>query len=342
MRTQSPVPLSSANPEGSGYATLHGHRLAIARAVWVAVSLLAVTLFVAALPLLYDEYRSLRIYRPSDRDAVYADLARLGLTVDIFAAYLLALGIIFALAYFGVAAVIFWRKSDEPMALFVALLLVILGATFWGATHVLGAIHPLLEWFSSVLESLALGLLFLLFYLFPNGRFEPRWTRWPAAVLVVVTILIALIPSSPFNIENWPFLPYALFLLGWLLLGVYAQVYRYIRVSNLAQRQQTKWVLFGCTAAIAGYIGWISIDALLPLPRPESRLVADIVGATVTCGVMLIIPSSFGVAILHYRLWDIDLVINRTLIYGGLIVSLALVYFGGVTLLQNLFLVLTD
>jgi hypothetical protein len=58
--------------------------------------------------------------------------------------------------------------------------------------------------------------------------------------------------------------------------------------------------------------------------------------------VMLIIPSSFGVAILHYRLWDIDLVINRTLIYGGLIVSLALVYFGGVTLLQNFFLVLTD
>jgi hypothetical protein len=159
--------------------------------------------------------------------------------------------------------------------------------------------------------------------------------------LVVVTILIALIPSSPFNIENWPFLPYALFLLGWLLLGVYAQVYRYIRVSNLTQRQQTKWVLFGCTAAIAGYIGWISIDALLPLPRPEFRLVADIVGATVTCGVMLIIPFSFGVAILHYRLWDIDLVINRTLIYGGLIVSLALVYFGGVTLLQNLFLVLT-
>jgi hypothetical protein len=194
---------------------------------------------------------------------------------------------------------------------------------------------------SSVLESLALGMLFLLFYLFPNGRFEPRWTRWPAAVLVVVTILIALIPSSPFNIENWPFLPYALYLLGWLLLGVYAQVYRYIRVSNLAHRQQTKWVLFGCTAAIAGYIGWISIDALLPLRQPGSRLVADIVGATVTCGVMLIIPSSFGIAILHYRLWDIDLVINRTLIYGGLIVTLGLVYFGGVTLLQNLFRVLT-
>jgi hypothetical protein len=342
VKTQSPEPLSSAGSEGSGYSTLHGRRLAIARAVWVAVSLLAVTLFVAALPLLYDEYRSLRIYLPSDRDAVYADLARLSLSVDFFAAYLLALGIIFAVANFAVAAVIFWRKSDEPMALFVALLLVVLGATFWGATHVLGSIHPLLKWLSSVLESLALGLLFLLFYLFPNGRFEPRWTRWPAAVLVVVTILIALIPSSPFNIENWPFLPYALFLLGWLLLGVYAQVYRYIRVSNLAQRQQTKWVLFGCTAAIAGYIGWISIDALLPLSRPESRLVADIVGATVTCGVMLIIPSSFGVAILHYRLWDIDLVINRTLIYGGLIVSLALVYFGGVTLLQNLFLVLTD
>jgi hypothetical protein len=337
MRTQTTNPQSPADSEGSGHATLHGRGLIIMRVVWVAVSSLAVTLFVAALPLLYGEYRMLRIYRPDDRDAVYTDLTRLGLSVDFFATYLLALGIILAVAYFSVAAVIFWQKSNEPMALFLALLLVLLGATFWGATHVLGDIHPLLEWLSSVLESLALGLLFLLFFLFPDGRFVPRWTRWPAGLLVTGTVLMALLPPSPFNIESWPFIPYALLLLGWLLIGVYAQTYRYLRVSGAAQRQQTKWVLFGCTAALAGYIGTISIDAFLPLDQPGSRLAADLVEAAITCGLMLLIPLFVGIAILRYHLWDIDFVINRALVYGALTALLALVYFGSVVATQAIF-----
>jgi hypothetical protein len=337
MRMQTTNPQSVANSEGSGHATLHGRGLVIVRVVWVAISSLAVTLFVAALPLLYEEYHMLRIYRPDDRDDVYADLTRLGLSVDFFAAYLLALGIIFAVAYFSVAAVIFWQRSDEPMALFLALLLVLLGATFWGATHVLGDIHPLLKWLSSVLESFALGLLFLLFFLFPDGRFVPRWTRWPAGLLVAGTVLTALFPASPFNIESWPFVPYASFLLGWLLIGVYAQTYRYLRVSGAAQRQQTKWVLFGCTAALVGYIGTISIDAFLPLAQPGARLAADLVGAAVTCALMLLIPFCVGIAILRYHLWDIDFVINRALVYGALTALLALVYFGSVVVSQAIF-----
>ena len=57
---------------------------------------------------------------------------------------------------------------------------------------------------------------------------------------------------------------------------------------------------------------------------------------------MLLIPVSFGVAVLHSRLWEIDVVINRTLVYGSLTAILALVYFGGVTLLQRVFNSLTS
>jgi hypothetical protein len=341
MKTQSTKPRVPANIEASEHTVLHGRRLAITRVVWVAVALLAVTLFVAGLPLLYGEFRTLRIYPSDARDRVSAYLAQLGLSVDFYAAYLLALGIILAVACFAVATVIFWRRSDQPMALLVALLLVLLGATFWGTTHMVDAIHPILGWLSSVLESLSLGLLLLLFYLFPTGQFVPRWTRWPAGVLIVEMVLIALLPASPFNIESWLVLPYTLFLLGWFLIGVYAQTYRYLRVSSPTQRRQTKWVFFGCTVTLVGYAGWILLDTIWPLARPGSRLVADLVGATVTCGLMLIIPLSFGVAILRYRLWDIDLIINRTLVYGSLTAALAVVYGGSVVVLQGIFRSLT-
>jgi hypothetical protein len=309
--------------------------------VCVAVALLTVTLFVAGLPLLYDWFRTLYIHEFGGRDALSAHLAQLGLSVDFYIAYLLLLGIIPAVAYFTVAAIIFWRKSDEPMALFTALLLVLFAATIWGSTKELGEIHPILEWLSRVLEALSFVLLFLFFYLFPNGRFVPRWTRWLAGVLIAVTVPMVLFPASPLNIERWPILAYVLVLLGWLLAGVCAQVYRYLRVSSPTQRQQTKWVLFGYTAALGGYLGWISFYAILPLVRPGSRLVADMIGATVTSGLMLIIPLSFGVAILRYRLYDIDVVINRTLVYGSLTAMLVALYFGGIVVLQRVFVLLT-
>jgi hypothetical protein len=179
-------------------------------------------------------------------------------------------------------------------------------------------------------------MLFLLFFIFPNGRFVPRWTRWPAGVLVTGTVLLALFPNPPFNIESWPFWRFFYNGLGWLLIGVYAQIYRYVRVSSPAQRQQSKWAFFGFTVALAGYLGWIWIDTLLPLDRPESRVLADLVGNAVVLGFMLIIPLSFGVAIFRYRLWDIDIIINRTLVYGTLTGMLVAIYFGGVTLLQGM------
>jgi hypothetical protein len=341
MKPQLTKPRLPAPPETSGYTRLHGRRLTITRAGCVAVALLTVTLFVAGLPLLYDWFHTVYIHEIGDRDAVSAHLAQLGMSVDFYIAYLLLLGIIPAVAYFAVATIIFWRKSDEPMALFTALLLVLFGATIWGSTEELGAIHPILEWLNRVLESLSLVLLFLFFYLFPNGRFVPRWTRWLAGVLIAVTVPTALFPASPLNIERWPTLAYVLFLLGWLLAGVCAQVYRYLRVSSPTQRQQTKWVFFGYTAALGGYLGWISFYAILPLVRPGSRLVADMVGATVTSGLMLIIPLSFGIAILRYRLYDIDVLINRTLVYGSLTAMLAVVYFGGVATTQAIFRSLT-
>ena len=318
---------------------LRGRWLAAARVVWVVVASLAAVLSVAGLPSLYGAFRTLSVYPSGVRGTVRANLAEIGISADFYAAYLLTLGFVLAAACFAVGAVIFWRRSDEPMALFVAMLLVLLGATFSGSVGALGNLHPIWGWLNSILNALSLASVFLFFYLFPDGRFLPRWTRWLAVLIVAYVVPTALFPSSSLNPENWPAMPYTLLLGSWLVTGVFAQVYRYRRVSGPIQRQQTKWVVFGFSVALAGYLVVISLQVIFPSLKPGT--LADFFGAAVASCCMLLIPLSFGFAILRYHLYDIDIVINRTVVYGSLTATLVAVYFGCIVLLQRLFVGLT-
>ena len=180
-----------------------------------------------------------------------------------------------------------------------------------------------------------LASLFLFLYLFPDGQFVPRWTFWLAIVLVTVMVPIALFSRPPFDMENWPPLAFALFLLCWILPGVIAQVYRYRHVSGPMQRRQTKWVIFGFTAAMTGWAGVIILLTSVPSLQPGS-VAADFVGATATAGLVLLIPLSLTIAMLRHHLYDIDILINRTLVYGVLTATLAAMYFGGVAATQTI------
>jgi hypothetical protein len=119
-----------------------------------------------------------------------------------------------------------------------------------------------------------------------------------------------------------------------------AQLYRYARVSDPIQRQQTKWVVFGVVVAVAGVLTTIfTVGAAVDLPRQEvgpkmlSMLRMDVF--------VLLIPLSIGVAVLRSRLFDIDIIINRTLVYGSLTAMLVGVYVGSIVVLQALLRALT-
>jgi hypothetical protein len=318
---------------------LRGWWLTIARVAWTMVTLLAVTLYFVSLPASYNGFRTL--YDGDEHSVLRSNLAQLGLSVDFYASYLFALGVVLAVACFALAVIIFYRKSNESMALFTAIMLVLLGATFWGTNDVLATINPTLGFLGNVLGILTLAFLFLFLYLFPDGQFVPRWTFWLAIVLVTIMVPIALFSRPPFDMENWPPLAFALFLLCWILPGVIAQVYRYRHVSGPMQRRQTKWVIFGLTAAMTGWAGVIILLTIVPSLQPGS-VAADFVGATATAGLILLIPLSLAIAMLRHHLYDIDLVINRTLVYGTLTGLLALVYFGGVTASQAIVRALTS
>ena len=301
----------------------------------MAVAVVALGQFVISVPARYDQ-----LANPTAR--VGAALAELGLSTGGYALYNVTLDTVFVSVFAAVAIVIFWRRSDDPMALLVATMLVV-----WGPLNGLFVLTPSATAgnYPALEATLGLTLTYvgymawmLFFYLFPSGRFVPRWTRWLALLYGVG--FFGLWTFTPFGPPSWPPLLFnAALLVVWCSFPV-AQLYRYTRVSDRTQRQQTKWVVFGVAVAIAGALTTIfTVGASVDLPPEEvgpkmlSMLLMD--------AFMLFIPLSIGVAVLRARLFDIDVVINRTLVYGSLTVTLAAVYFGGIAVLQSVFVVLT-
>jgi hypothetical protein len=330
-----PRPQSPARSEGPTRTALSGRRLTIARAACMAVALLAVTLFIVGLVPAFEEFRTLSVYENAgDREITRANLAQLGLSVEFYATYWLTLGAILAVICFALAAVILWRKSEEPMALFVVVMLALLGVSYSGSTLALDDLNPVLGRVGVVLEELNTLFLFLFFFLFPDGRFVPRWTRYVAAVLVVVAVPSALFPNSVFGTANWSGLFYLLTLSGWIFVGVFAQIYRYRRVSSPTERQQTKLVVFGFTVALAGFAGIVAFGTFFPALAQFGSMADLLVAALGSHFFLLFIPLSIGIAIMRSRLWAIDIIINRTLVYGALTVILGLLYYLGIVLLQ--------
>ena len=117
---------------------------------------------------------------------------------------------------------------------------------------------------------------------------------------------------------------------------IYSQIYRYRRVSTPVQRQQTKWIILGVATAIVVAIGIIAIFHFIPT-NVTFNLSGLIVTNIIWPAAFLLIPLSIGFSILRYRLYDIDVLINRTLVYGSLTALLALLYVGLIVALQSLF-----
>jgi hypothetical protein len=184
---------------------------------------------------------------------------------------------------------------------------------------------------------IVLGLLnfVLFFYVFPSGHFVPRWTRWVFVVALIWGVFDYLFPVPSLN----PFYRFQVLndLVIYLVIGgiVVVQIYRYRRVSSPAQRQQTKWVVYGASMGAGGYLVIFTIPLFLPSLFQTGSLIS-LINSAADPGFALLIPFSIGLAILRSRLWDIDLLINRTLVYGTLTGILALVYVGSIIVFQAL------
>ena len=312
---------------------LSGSRLILARVTWLAVVTLIVALFITMLPAYSTLLQTICTgatcgpTQPTPDSA--QDIQKLGLSLGTYATFTLALTIAIAFLCIAVSAVIFWRKSDDWMALLVALAGVALGIV--NVTFTLQGSHSALRVLAIVLNVLGNGAFFLVCSLFPNGRFVPRWTRWllPCSVVAGMVFLF-------FRDISFMYLVYKLVWLGEVILLVIAQFYRYRYASSPLQRPQTKWVIYGGSVAGIIVVGLTMPVYIFP-SLGQAGSFYQLAIAPAYSLVVLIIPLSLGLAILRFRLYDIDLLINRTLVYGTLTALLALVYIGLIVALQSLF-----
>jgi hypothetical protein len=237
--------------------------------------------------------------------------------------------LLYALVSVGIAGLLLWRRANDTTAVLAAIVLVTqAGAATLGDA----ALRP--GW-DSVLTLLLLVwyvALVNLLYLFPDGRFVPRWSRWAFAPWVGWLVLgFAYVIATLTEPPTWYWagvfgLTFALFLLG----GA-AQIYRYRAVSNQAQRQQTKWVVAGFTVYIAAEVLFTAYNGL----QTAGGLGYELISSVLDVATLLAVPLSLGAAIFRYRLWEIDVVIRRTLVYSTLTALLAATYFLSVVVLQN-------
>ena len=336
MSTTAYGPLGMAQEDGG--AAIPRRWLLLAHLACAGLGLAAVALFVVSIPALYSQLGS----PPPE---LVAALARAGVPVTLYAAYLNLVNALFGLVCFSVAALIVWRKPMEKISLVAALALVLMGA-------VNAANAPALEMMSRLLvipvEFMVLVMticLTLFLYVFPDGRFVPHWTRYAIAALAFALLLDASLLGD--SLAHPTSLLYAIAFLSSLLVAAVAQVYRYLRVSGPLARQQTKWVVAGVLGAVLGQIVFGPLSVYLPsfVPPGLRATPYDPFSVTSVSITYSLIPITVGVAILRYRLWDIDLILNRALVYGsltGIVAGLYMLVAGGLgTLLQangNLFL----
>jgi hypothetical protein len=297
-------------------------------------------LFVAGIPAHLSQLASVSNIRqtwiqlkPGDEQA----LLNLGLSIHFYTAYLVALEVAVVAVFAATSVLIFWRRSDDGMAIFASLASILFGATSVSTIQAFVATHPAWHLPVDVLNAIGLGSGLLLFYLFPDGHFFPRWTRWLGISWVVWVLSWPFVPAL--NADRWAYPWPILIRLLWYGTGVFAQIYRYRRYSTRVDQQRTKWVVFGFTAAVVGFFLFnLPIILYEELNYPLYIIVAYPLLALVP---MLLAPLSLVFASLRYRLWDIDIIINRTLIYGVLTAALALGYVISIVLLQSVLRLLT-
>jgi hypothetical protein len=314
---------------------LRGRWLLLTRVVWFCILGLTIGLLVFSVPLRIESLLR-RCDRP-DCDPTRLTSAEMQVleqtgSVSLYVGYQIALNTAFVLMFCAAATLIFWRKSDTRIGLYVSTMLLIysLGAT--STVDYLLVSYPALTTPAMLLNVVGGILLGVFFYLFPDGRFVPRWTVWLVPLVVVREFANSFLPYSP--------LPTVL-VFAVLATGLYAQVYRYRRVSGLVQRQQTKWFVYGMVIGVVGIVAVLTLSNFIsPQAVRTSILVGPIVG-TVFYLLILLLPLTLMAAILRYRLWDIDILINRTLVYLPLTAIIAGVFAAAIALSQRLFLGLT-
>ncbi len=313
---------SASDARSRSASGLQGRWLLLARATWLFLFVAILVQFVIIIPSYLPTIEQFCSQDCFFTRATAQAFANQGVAVVTFAWTTLVIYVLLVLVSSVLAGILFWRRSQEWMVLLVAYFLVAYPISNLGEAT---AANPYATPIALILVSIpAITVFYAIFLLFPSGRFVPSWS-W----LLLVAWVVAITSGS-----IWPNSPYVLAYPICYGGAIGCQIYRYRRVSSALQRQQTKWVVFGFVASLlANQAFWLLPAAIGKIYQPIFYVVYLLL--------LLFVPFTFFIAVQRYRLYDIDVIINRTLVYGSLSAILAGIYIGGILAIQTLLALLT-
>lgn len=308
---------ASALPLTDGWLTL-------VRLLWLYYAISALATFVYQLPFAFAQLR------------VPAIIGDIGMPLDLYAWIIVGLAVLTTAVTVVVAAILFWRRSRDLMALIASLFLLTISGTSLSAalqSQLLQSPVALPIWLRALFEVPIAAVLFGFFLLFPNGRLVPRWSWALVPFWVAQTISLEVAFRLHLTLDDWAALGYPVF----FVFAIAAQIYRYRRVSTPIERQQTKWVAAGLIAYLT--IGQVSTWVALLTPLGQTLFLP--LSQFIYLGAGLLVPIAFLFAMQRYHLYEIDRIVNKALVYGLLTAILLGIYWGGVVILQLAFRVVT-
>jgi hypothetical protein len=265
-----------------------------------------------------------------------------------------------AVFYSTVGALVASRRPENLVGWLLCLFALSESVQLFGAEY---AIYALLSrpnwlpageamaWTSYWILPVIIGLSVFYLLLFPTGLLPSRGWR-PLAWLTVAFVFVGVISGAfstgpveglgpirnPLGIDGFPNVYGAVLdiMAPVLLVAAAASVFMRLRYAIGVESQQIKWFAYAAAATVIG----LSLAYVIPTVI-DTPLWFERAGYAVLIAVIPAIPISIGIAILRYRLYDIDIIINRTLVYGSLTATLVALYFGGIVVLQRIFVALT-
>ncbi|MBW5445567.1 sensor histidine kinase [Cohnella sp. CFH 77786] len=294
------------------------------------LSLTCIILYFRSVPAYYEILRSDCVYQacafapapPTTPEA----LRDIGLSADSYAFLYVLMDVALTLIFYAAAALTLWKSRREPMGLLAVMMLVSFGTAFPSVLGVAGA-------GSSFVFAAGWSTFILFFLLFPNGRFVPKWTAAAAILFAVLQLASLADPGGPADVWTGPVWVKAVVLLLPLSVMAFSQIYRYRRTESGAERQQTKWVVYGFTMALVLF----AAANVFYVPEVTTGALSYLyLNGFVNLSVSFV-PITLTIALLRHRLWDIDPLVNRTIVYGILTICIIGIYVAAVSYLGGLF-----
>jgi tRNA A-37 threonylcarbamoyl transferase component Bud32 len=335
MHTTVQLPTVSTNTDTLSHTIVRNPaRLLALRVSWVLLLVAILLIGILGVSAMYDA-----LTKPAAesivRDFIYP------VESEIFASYIAAtiiISIVFSTFYAGF---IYYRVSNSWFMWMATIVMPLFAITGNSLQIIVSFYYPQLQWLAWLLAYGAMLSLGSLSWIYPDGRFVPSWLYWLVPVeLMWWLISIPIYVDTGIAEETFIAIRDLLYMRALIsgLVAIAVQTYRFRR-SSVVQRQQLKWVFLGAVTVITLYlIAVLGYVYLVPtLHNPQLQFIAQVVLFPLPNYASIIGIILLGFAITRNRLWDIDLIINKSLVYGLFVTLVIGIFFAVVVGLQIIF-----